>query len=243
MNSSLRNLQKDAELIITELSSFKIEDVKGKADVIKFGVMPLESPAEMYKRFIPMTDYLSMKLNKKVELYIAVDFLETVKNIGEGIIDIAYMTPSTYIEAKDKYDVKVIAKALNKGKPYHRSAIITREGGKINRIEDLKGCSLAFGNRHPTSSYIVPRAMLQEAGIGLQDISFYASLGQHDDVARAVLNGEFDAGGVMESTAEKFKSQGLKVIKSSPDIPEFNICVNKDLSDKDKLLIKQSWLE
>ena len=243
INSSLRNLQKDAELLITELRSFKIEDVKKKTDVIKFGVMPLESPAEMYKRFIPVTDYLSMKLNKKVELYVAVDFLETVNNIGEGIIDIAYMTPSTYIEAKDKYDVKVIAKALNKGKPYHRSVIIAREGGKINRIEDLKGCSLAFGNRHSTSSYIVPRAMLQEAGIGLQDMSFYTFLGQHDNVAKAVLNGEFDAGGVMESTAEKFKNQGLKSIKSSFEVPEFNICVNKDLNKEEKLLIKQSLLE
>ncbi|MDP3296664.1 MAG: phosphate/phosphite/phosphonate ABC transporter substrate-binding protein [Thermodesulfovibrionia bacterium] len=243
MNSSLRNLQKDAELLITELRSFKIEDVKKKTDVIKFGVMPLESPAEMYKRFIPMTDYLSMKLNKKVELYVEVDFLETVKNISEGIIDIAYMTPSAYIEAKDKYDVKIIAKAVNKGKPYHRSVIIAREGGKINRIEDLKGCSFAFGDKHSTSSYIVPRAMLQEAGIGLQDMSFYAFLGHHDDVATAVLNGEFDAGGVMESTAEKFKNQGLKSIKSSFEVPELNICVNKNLSKEEKLLIKQSLLE
>ncbi len=243
INMSLRNLQKDAELLITELCSFKVEEVKEKKDVIKFGVMPLESPSEMYRRFLPMADYLSRKLNKKIELHVAVDFFETVKNIGEGTIDFGYMTPSTYIEAKDKYNVEVLAKAVNKGKPYHHSIIIAKDGGKINRIEDLKGCSFAFGDRHSTSSYIMPRAMLQEAGISLKDLGFYAFLGHHDDVARAVLNGEFDAGGVMESTAEKFKNQGLKFVKSSSEIPEFNICVNKDLPKEEKALIKQSLLE
>ncbi len=243
INSSLRNLQKDAELLITELGSFKVEEIKEKKDAVKFGVMPLESPSEMYRRFLPMAEYLSRRLNKKIELHIAVDFFETVKNIGEGVIDIGYMTPSTYIEAKEKYDVEVIAKAANKGKPYHRSIIIAKEGGKINGVEDLKGCSFAFGDSHSTSSYIMPRAVLQEAGIGLKDLGFYAFLGHHDDVAKAVLNGEFDAGGVMESTAEKFKNLGLKFIKSSPEIPEFNICVNKDLPMEEKALIKQALLE
>jgi ABC-type phosphate/phosphonate transport system substrate-binding protein len=44
-----------------------------------------------------------------------------------------------------------------------------------------------------------------------------------------VLNGDFDAGGIMESTAHKFKDMGLKLIKFSDDIPEFNICTSEGL--------------
>ncbi|MBI4698847.1 MAG: phosphate/phosphite/phosphonate ABC transporter substrate-binding protein [Nitrospirae bacterium] len=243
MNSTLRNLQKDSELLLTELGRFKIEHRKKEAGVINFGVMPLESPAEMYKRFIPLIDYLSIKLNKKIELYNAVDFVETVRNIGEGITDVSYMTPSTYIEARDKYNVEVLAKALNKGKPYHRCAIIAKDGGKINSIENLRGCSFAFGDKYSTSSYIVPRAMLSEAGIDIKDLSFYAFLGRHDDVANAVLNGEFEAGGVMETTAEKFRGRGIKIIKYSFEVPEFNICVNRALPDEEKRLIKRAFLD
>lgn len=243
MNSALRDLFKDAELLMTELGRFKVEVEREKAEAIKFGIIPLESPAEMYRSFTLLSDYLSQKLNKRVELNVAVDFAETVKNIGERITDIGYMTPSTYIEAKDKYNVEIIANALKKGKPYHHSVIIAKEGGKINRIEDIKGCSFAFGDMHSTSSYIVPRTMLFEAGIDLKDLSFYDHLGHHDDVAKAVLNGEFDAGSVMESTAEKFRTQGLKFIKYSFEIPEFNICVNKKIPEEEKLLIKQSLLE
>ena len=64
-------------------------------------------------------------------------------------------------------------------------------------------------------------------GIELKDLSYYDYLGHHDDVAKAVLKGEFDAGGIMEDTAYKFKDQGLKFLKISEDIPEFNVCVNK----------------
>jgi phosphonate transport system substrate-binding protein len=243
INSSLRKLQKDAELLITELGRFKIETVKEKKDVIRFGVMPLESPAEMYRRFVPITEYLSKRLNKNVELHVAVDFIETIKDLGEGITEVSYMTPSTYILARDKYKVQVIAKALNRGKPYHHTVIITKDGSDIKGVEDIKGRSFAFGDRYSTSSHIVPRAMLLEAGIDLKDLGFYAYLGHHDDVAKAVLSGEFDAGGLMELTAEKFRDQGLRFIKSSFEIPEFNICVNPNLSEEEKQLIRQSLIE
>lgn len=242
MNRNVRSLLQDTELLMTELSRFKIVIEEKAVDILKMGVMPLESPADMYKRFRPLENYLTEKLDKKVELKVALDFAETVKNIGEGITGICYMTPSTYIEAKSRYNVEVLVKALRKGKPYHHTVIVAKEGGKVNSIEDIKGCSFAFGDRRSTSSYIVPRAMLQEAGIELSDLSFYDNLGHHDDVVRAVLKGEFDAGGVMESTAEKFKGQGLNFIKYSPEIPEFNICVNRDVSEEDKLLIKQAFL-
>jgi len=242
MSKNLRNLLKDAQILMTELERFKLAPEEETA-VLRMGVIPLESPAEMYRRFTPLAHYLTKKLNKPVELKIEVDLASTIKDIGEGVTNICYMTPSTYIEAHEKYGVEVLVKALRNGVPYHHSIIIAREKGKINRIEDIKGNSFAFGDNHSTSSHIVPRAMLKEAGIELEELSYYDFLGHHDDVAIAVLNGEFDAGGVMESTAERFKEQGLKFIKYSKDIPEFNICVSKDLPEEEKLMIKQALLE
>ena len=120
-------------------------------------------------------------------------------------------------------------KALRKGLPYTHAAIVARSGSGIERIEDLRGKRFAFGDRMSTSSYLVPRSMLAEAGIRLEDLKEHAFKGNHDDVARAVLAGEYDAGGLMESTAGKFLDQGLKVLKTSVEIPEFNICASKGL--------------
>jgi len=241
VNNALRVLLKDAELIDTEIKRFKFSEEKGRG-VLRFGVVPLESPAEMFLKFSPLADYLSKKLGKKVELKVAIDFEEAVNDIGKNITQLCYMTPSTYIEAHNKYDVDVIVKALRDGKPYQHSVIISRLDKNINSIEDLKGKTFAFGDPHSTSSHIVPRAMLREVGIHVKDLNYYNFLGHHDDVAKAVLNGDFDAGGIMEATAYKFKDQGLKILKVSEDIPEFNICINRSVSKEDIAILKSALI-
>ena len=230
VNSALRGLQKDAELIDKEIGRFKLSE---EAGMLKFGIMPLESPAEMFMKFTPLVDYLSKKIGRRVELKVAMDFEEAIDAIGQNVTQMCFMTPSTYVEANRKYGVDVIVKALRDGKPYHHSVIITSAEKGINSIEELKGRTFAFGDFYSTSSHIVPRAILLEAGIELKDLSYYDYLGHHDDVARAVLKGEFDAGGIMEDTAYKFKDQGLRFLKISEDIPEFNICVSKSLSKEE----------
>lgn len=94
----------------------------------------------------------------------------------------------------------------------------------IDAIADIKGCSFAFGDINSTSGHIVPRAMLLEAGIDLMDLRYYNYLGSHEEVLRALLRGDFDAGGVMERIAQRYQDRGVKLILLSEDIPEFNIC-------------------
>lgn len=238
INNKLRELYKDTELLKAETERFLFYEEKGS--VLRFGVVPLESPAIMFKKFSPLTEYLSRKLGRPVDLRIAVDFEGAIKDIGQNITQLCYMTPSTYIEANKRYGVKVLAKALRDGKPYHHSVIITRVDSDIRSIEDLKGKTFAFGDMRSTSSHIIPRAMLKQAGIDLSDLKYYNYLGHHDDVIKAVLKGEYEAGGVMESTAYKFKDRGIRFLKFSDEIPEFNICYNPSLGEGEITLIRSA---
>ncbi|MCX7793280.1 MAG: phosphate/phosphite/phosphonate ABC transporter substrate-binding protein [Thermodesulfovibrionales bacterium] len=231
---TVKDLLNDTELISTELERFTLMDLS--KDIVWFGVVPLEAPSEMYRRFTGLAKYLGGVLGQSVELRVPVDFEAAVQEIGEGKVLIGFMTPSTYIEARERYDVSVVAKAVRDGKPFYHSVIITRADSGIKSLKDLRGRSFAFGSPYSTSSHIVPRSMLKNAGIELKDLSEYVYLGHHDDVARAVLKGEFDAGSVLESTAQKFRSQGLIVIAVSDDIPEFNICIHNSLYPKKELL-------
>lgn len=240
INSKLRELYKDTELLKAETERFLFYEEKGA--VIRFGVVPLESPAIMFKKFSPLAEYLSRKLGRPVDLRIAVDFEGAIKDIGQNITQLCYMTPSTYIEANKRYGVKVFAKALRDGKPYHHSVIITRNDSDLRSIEDLKGKTFAFGDMRSTSSHIIPRAMLKQAGIDLSDLKYYNYLGHHDDVIKAVLKGEYEAGGVMESTAYKFKDKGIRFLKFSDEIPEFNICYNPSLSEGDLSIIRTALI-
>lgn len=241
INKTLRELLKDSELINTEMQKFRLYERKD-ISVMKFGVVPLEAPAVMFKKFTPLVEYLSEELNRKIELRVAPDYRTAVREFGLGVTQICYMTPLTYIQAHKAYGVELIAKALRNGKPYHHSVIITRDDSTIQSVKDIKNRSFAFGDIHSASSHVVPRAMLLEEGVSLEDLAMHKYLGYHDDVVERVLKGEFDAGAVRESTAYKVKDQGLRFIKFSGEIPEFNICVSSAMNDDDKREIKSTLL-
>jgi methyl-accepting chemotaxis protein len=244
VNRKIRNLQKDSEILIDELNIFRVlSEDEEEQGVIRMGIIPLESPTEMYRRFFSLSEYLSRMVEMPVELRIQSDYETTIKEIGEGITKLCYMTPSTYIKSRSEYGVEVLAMALRDGKPYHHVVVVARnDNDEINTIQDIRGKTFAFGDILSTSSYIVPMAMLRDAGIDLKDLNFYDFRGHHDDVVRAVLDGEFDAGGVMESVAEKYREKGLKFIKISGNIPEFNICVNKNLPPEKKQRIREALI-
>lgn len=240
VSSALRDLREDSELVRMEMERFKFSEEKGA--MVKFGVLPLESPVEMFKKFEPLIAYLGKKLGKKVELKVAVDFESAVRDIGQNTTQLCAMGPATYIEAQKSYGIKVLVKGLRDGKPYHRSAIIVRNDSEIKSIEDLRGRTFAFGDMQSTTGHISPRLMLLDAGIGLEDLRYYHYLGHHDEVARAVLAGDFDAGAVVEWIAEKYMNQGLRFILLSDEIPELNICANNSLDERDASVIRTALI-
>ena len=240
LNQSVRKLVKDAELASAEMEHFIF--VEDTSTALRLGVMPMGSPAVVFRKLSPLAEYLSKKMDRRIDLKVAVDPQGAIKDVGEGVTQLCFMTPSTYIEAHIKYGVSVLLKAaLKDGKIFQHSVIIAGGNSSINEIKDLKGHSFAFGDIYSTSSHIVPRAMLLAEGIDVKDLQYYNYLGHHDDIAKAVMNGDFDAGAVMESTAYKYKDRGIKFVKISDDIPEFNICVSKNIDAKLKNELKNAF--
>jgi phosphate/phosphite/phosphonate ABC transporter binding protein len=229
--AALKALGEQGDLLKQEFGAVTVRKGRraGGGGMLLMGVIPLDAPAEMYRRFTPLADYLGRKIGRRVELSTAVDFARAVGDLAEGNTDLAFLTPTTYIEAHRQCGAEVLVKALRKGVPATHAAIVVRTGGGITRIEELKAKRVAFGDRMSTTSCLIPRFMLVEAGIGLNDLAGYAFLGHHDDVAKAVMAGEYDAGGLRETVARAFEGRGLTVLKTSFDIPEFNVCVSKDL--------------
>jgi phosphate/phosphite/phosphonate ABC transporter binding protein len=230
LNQVVKELFKDAELISTELERFKFAGEQvATGGVLRLGIVPIEAPALMFKNFSPLADYLGRKMKRKIDLKVAVDFQGAVKDLERGVTQFCFMGPSTYSIAHDTFGAKVLVKALNNGRPFHKTAIITRSDSGINTLQDIRGRSFAFGDINSTSTHVVPRAMLLSEGVDLKDLTYYNYLGHHDDVLKAVMDGDFDAGGVKESAAQKHRDMGIKMIRLSDDIPEFNVTVSADL--------------
>jgi len=230
ISKTLWNLQKDVELLGAEMERFKFRG--GVEHSLRFGVVPLKEPSEMFRKFKPLSEFLAGKMNRKVDLKVAIDMDSAVKDLGENVTQICAMGPANYIEAHRKYGVAVIAKALRKGKPSHQVAIVVRDESSIRSVRDLRGKRFAFGNVGSATGHIIPLSMLKEAGLKVGDLSHYDFIGHHDHLVKELLDGNFDAAGMNEETAQKHVSQGLRIIALSVDIPEFNICCNTSV-DRD----------
>jgi len=205
-------------------------DSAHKRKTLTIGISPLVSEVKMQIRFTPLAHYLENRLQMPVRLRVAKDFDTAVHELGAGLTDIAFLTPSTYLMARQKHGCQVFLKGLRDNKPFYHSVIAVRDGAPIQALSDLKGKTFGFCDKDSTSGYLVPRVLLQGGGVDLSDLADYRFLGHHDDVAWAIVNGEVDAGGLLESLAQKFAVKGLRILTTSEPIPEFNFCGSPELS-------------
>lgn len=212
--------------------------------IIRFGVIPRYNPLVMYKRYQPIMDYLTAETPYRFELKISRDYSEAVRFLREGITPISSLGDVTFTEASTLYGAIPILKPLNReGSPYYRSAIIVSQNSPLTSLAELKGKSMVFGSPHSTSGNLVPRYMLWNSGIRLQELSSITNLKHHDAVAKAVLKGQYAAGAVKDVIAHKYMSHGLRVLAYSDPLPSVPFVVRKEASPEFIRSVKQALLK
>jgi phosphonate transport system substrate-binding protein len=222
---SIRNMERSIKNEKTAVN--KINSKKAVA----FGVIPRDNPRILYEKFQPLLDYLSEETPYSYELVIKKNYEETVEALGSGEIEIAILGPLTYLEAHARYGAICILKPKGiDGRALYKSVIIKRKDSNIKSTEELKGKSVAFSASKSTSGNLLPRYMLANAGIHLNELSDYANFDYHDSVVKAVLKGQFDAGAVRDSVAKKYGKLGISVIAESPVTPTGPLVVGPGIS-------------
>ena len=206
--------------------------------VVRLGSVAMDTPAAMHKRLKPLTQFLSQALGKPVTLKLSPNMPAAIEEVAAGNVDVAYLTPVAYIKSHEKGNTQIIAKTITKKKASFQLMIVVRDDSSINSVEDLKGKSFAFGDK----AALLQRAVVVGAEMPLEQLGRYDFLGHYDNIVRAVLHGDFDAGIVKDTKAFKWKGKGIRILYSSPQLPPYNIAVSgkisKDLANK----IRQAFL-
>ena len=110
--------------------------------------------------------------------------------------------------------------------------IVVREDSPIKTVEQLAGKSFAFGDKRA----LLQRAAVVGAGMPLENLGEYNFIGHYDNIVRAVMSGDFDAGILKDTMAYKWESKGIRILYRTPDLPPYNITASKNV---DKKLLKQ----
>ena len=196
----------------------------GATEAVTIGSASMDIPVEMIKRFEPLARYLSVTTGMAVTFRPSPNLAATMEDLGNNQTQISYLTPVAYLEAHEKYQVVPLVAPTVNGKPSFSLVIVARNPGKIKTPSDLKGKRFAFGDE---------KALLQKAavaGMGLkaEDFSQIAYLKHYDNIAKAIIAGDFDGGILKDSVALEFKNKGIKIIGTTPPLPSYVFAVRKD---------------
>ena len=199
--------------------------LQASAQDITIGAVAMDAPVEMIKRMTPLAEYIAQQTGYRVQFRPAPNLDTAVADLGEDKVQIAYMTPIAYIRAHEKYQAVPLVTPLTHGKTTFNLVVVVQKDSPVKKLEDLKGKRFAFGD---PKAFLQP-AVLLEAGMKIQDFSAVAYLNHYDNIAKAVLLGDFDGGIMKDTVYEKFASQGLRVVYTSPPLASYVFVVNGKL--------------
>jgi phosphonate transport system substrate-binding protein len=216
--------------------------------VLKVALLPDENASELIKKNQPLKDYLEGQLGKKIQLIVTTEYSSMIEAMRFERIDVAYFGPLSYVIAKSKAEIEPFAAMVEGGKATYRSVLIANEKSGINAIADIRGKKVVFGDPASTSSHLIPKAMLEEAGL-VPDKDYQQNfVGAHDAVAANVATGNADAGGLGEFIwnyiveRKVIDTTKIKVLGHSRDYPQFPWTMRSDLNPDLKGKIRNAFL-
>ena len=190
------------------------------------GSVAMEVPAEMVKRMAPLAGYLSRQTGINVSFRASPNLAAAIADLGTGVTGIAYLTPVAYVEARRKYQAQALVAPLTQGKSSFRLVLAVKQGSALRSAADLKGKTFALGDEKA----LLQQAVVVGAGVALAELSSYAFLKHYYNIAKAVLNDDFDAGILSEGVFLEFAPRGLRAVHTSPLLPSYVFAVNAKLS-------------
>lgn len=193
---------------------------------IRFGSVAMDIPAVMHRRLTPLTQYLSRELDRPVILKLAKNMPEAIRDVADGSVDLAYLTPVAYLKAHARGQVRLVAKTITDGKGSFQLMIVVRADSPIKTVAQLRGKKFAFGDR----AALLQRAVVVGAGVKLDSLGSYDFLGHYDNIVRAVLHGEYAAGILKDTMAYKWQDKGIRILYASEDLPPYNIAASRYVS-------------
>lgn len=226
------------------------------AEKITFMAIPTQGAQNFEERMRKLGDLLSKEAALNVEVQVGSNYAAVVEALRFGKVDGAYLGPFTYVVANAQTGAYAIITQNINGKPYYYSYLITRKESPIPEIKEdrelasLKGKKFAFGDPGSTSSSLIPRLALKNAGIDPERDIQANFTGGHDKVLLAVANGLAEVGAIDSAIFENTLAKNfprefalVRVIWRSGQLFQYPWAVRKDLPPETVQKLQRAFLK
>ena len=195
--------------------------------VLVFSYTPVEDPAVYAKVWDEFVQHLAKVTGKRVQFFPVQSNAAQIEAMRAGRLHVSgFNTGSTPLAVNCAGFVPFAMMASKDNRYGYEMEIITYPGSGIEKVEDIRGKTLAFSAETSNSGYKAPAAMLRdqfkmEAG---KDYTPVFS-GKHDNTILGVANKDYPAGAIANSVKVRMEARGAvkpeqtKVIYRSKTFP------------------------
>lgn len=215
-------------------------------DTLKIAIIPHRSTMGNEQAYGMLINALEKETGISFQWTGSKTYDEVIEKIGTNLADIGYVGAFAYVEAREKYGVRLIARTYGKNKKEsYFSMIITRKDSGLKSLQDLKGKRFVFNDPKSTSGFLFPLVGLQKAGVDIEDFSEVRHVSRHANSLLAVYNKHVDAGAISSTAKEKVDIDfgKLNVLWKSGPIYRGPWIASKDLPEEQLQQIQRALLK
>lgn len=196
-------------------------------DTLIFAYTPVEDPAVYREAWADFLTHMEKVTGKKVQFFPVQSNAAQIEAMRSGRLHIAgFNTGSNPLAVNCAGFVSFTIMAHLDGSYGYEMEIITYPGSGIEKVEDIKGRTLAFTSPTSNSGFKAPSALLKAEFDMIAERDFKTTFsGKHDNSVLGVANKDYDAASIANSVKIRMikrdvvKESDLKILYTSQTFP------------------------
>jgi phosphonate transport system substrate-binding protein len=205
-----------------------------------FGVFPFLEQTTLERIFSPIAAELSAAIAKPIHYQSAATFEKFMSNLEEQQYDIAHIQPFDYVSIAVKAGYLPVATRIE----MLPAVFVVKADSPLQNAQDLRGKILGLPPKAAAVSYLA-KVALHESGLKPGKDVKLSYFKNHDSCMQALLIGDIAACATGRRNMGLFEDrtrQPLRVILTSPEIPQTLFVVHQRVPAADRELIRETLL-
>lgn len=207
---------------------------------LQMGLLPYLSSDKLFKEFLPMKNYLEVKLNRRIEMSTAPNFKTYVQRAAHGDYDIYQTAPHFALLAETKSGYHRVSRFMRE----LDGSVVVRSDSTVKRIEDLRGRTVITPDALAITSMLGEQLLKDHGLMSGRDYQLDRS-SSHNNAILTVFNGGADAAltsaAVFENIDAEYKRE-LKILTKTRTVPHMMIMANPRLTPAEFQKLKSALL-
>lgn len=214
---------------------------------------PDKDPEQMLQERKTLSDFLSKKLVRPVEVIVPLSSSVIIEGFANGTVDLGYLSATDMVVAQKKNAGQILLAGEIDGHNWYQSYWLALKEKPYNKVEDLKGKPVAFASKTSTSGYLIPIYDLKRKGLlSKPDPEEYFGKGNlfygtgYVSAVERVLNGQAEAAAVSYYVLDKDKHltieqrAKLKKVAEQGPVPTHVIAVRSSIPEADRETLRKA---